>query len=82
MRNKTVRRVAAAGVTLVATLALGVGGPTALSAKSTEWGVNGGSAKSTEWGKSSTEWGKSTEWGVKGSTEWGVTSDGNSTEWG
>lgn len=69
------RRLAAAALTIVATTALTLAGPSALAGDSTEWGLKG---DSTEWGLA----GDSTEWGLNGgSTEWGLL-NGGSTEWG
>jgi hypothetical protein len=95
MFSTVARRLTAAGLTIIATTALTLVGPSAFAGESTEWGIKGSTSRttngggSTEWGLNgggSTEWGLngggSTEWGLNGggSTEWGL--NGGSTEWG
>jgi hypothetical protein len=83
MFSTVARRLTAAGLTIIATTALTLVGPSALAGESTEWGIKGSNSRTVDGG--STEWGLnggSTEWGLNGnSTEWGVTG-GGSTEWG
>jgi hypothetical protein len=82
MFSTVARRLTAAGLTIIATTALILVGPSAFAGDSTEWGIKGSTSRHVDGG--STEWGLnggSTEWGLNGgSTEWGL--NGGSTEWG